>query len=422
MLRPLGDKPGRFVEEVLPELDRKKRKVYAFEANCGFQFDNAEAKGFLDSSFTVEIYMRLDNLESWRRVLDFKNRKSDNGCYIYQGKLNFFNFATGEKAPVKAGEYVHYVYSRDANTQMIRMYVDGESKIEFRDPDREGALDRDQVLNFFQDDLSVNHEASSGAVAFVRIYNQVMTPVFVRNSFRQIARSIDEPRRPAVRPSVPSPVTVQAPAPVTGPPSAEIYGRVYDSRSLKAPSQVEIVVRSLSSGSEESRYQVSGGEYRIKIRPAETYRVLAYSPGFETNISTVRAREAGTTLKMLISMKPENFSEPMAVIPFEVSNDSLSAEAMRRLDEIAVYLQSRPDLDIKIDGHTNNVGDFDKNVTLSKQRAEMVRSYLVTRSVSPGRITTQGYGPVRPLVMNTNDEARRMNRRVEVWAVPSSKR
>ncbi|WP_353717967.1 LamG-like jellyroll fold domain-containing protein [Dyadobacter sp. 676] len=140
-LKPLGQ-PGQIIKEQIPGSDYLSRSIYVFEKNSGLQFNNADTKGFLNKSFTVEIYFKLNELDSWKRVLDFKNRKSDYGTYIYNGKLNFYDFAVSEKAPVRANQYVHYVYSRDHETKTIKMYINGLSKVEFKDPGTEGQARR----------------------------------------------------------------------------------------------------------------------------------------------------------------------------------------------------------------------------------------------------------------------------------------
>lgn len=421
-LKPLGQE-GRYVQELLPELGTTKRTVYQFEANSGLQFDNSQAYGFLNGSFTIEIYFRLKELESWKRVLDFKNRKSDNGCYIYEGRLNFFNFATGEKAPVKPNEYVHYVFSRDAETHLIKMYVDGESKVEFQDPGDEAVLDPDQVLNFFQDDLIAKNEASPGAVALIRMYDRVMTPVFVRESFRQLARTIDAPpaRLPRAAPS-PAPesanleqIVVVAKAQA---PTVEVTGKVFNGRTLEIPVNVDVLVNRLNSDSVLARTRAVEGTYRFELPPSETYRITALSPGFEPKSITVTPGVNQGKVQTLMNMSEETYDKPIATLPFSQSDSSLTAAARNALDTLAGFLDRRPDLRIKLYGHTDNVGDFDKNLALSRQRTAIARAYLVGKGVAGNRIEEKGYGPSRPLASNNTETTRQLNRRVEVWAEP----
>ncbi|HEV7347021.1 OmpA family protein [Telluribacter sp.] len=419
-LRPLGEK-GKFVEESLPELGNSTRTVYQFETNNGLQFDNKAADGFLSRSFTVEIYFKLTSLDSWKRVLDFKNRKSDFGCYIHHGKLNFFNLATGEKAAVQPDEYVHYVYSRHAETGMVRMYVDGESKVEFKDTDKEGMLDSDQVLNFFYDDLVVNHEASAGSVALIRLYDEVMTPILVRKSFRELSRKLPTRSTTAKTTKVPAAPAVTTPVAGTIGTEAglvEVTGKVYDSRKMDFLGDVDVIVRPTNSDSIVARTKAINGEYRFRLPALETYRITATMPGYQAKSILVQPKAQGEPVKSLINMAPEFFDKPIATVPFVQSKDSLIAEARVRLDSVASFLRTRPDLKINLEGHTDNVGDFEKNLLLSWQRVLIVKNYLIEVGIDPNRIDGKGYGPTRPASHNNSEPSRQTNRRVEVWATP----
>ena len=415
---------GKYLEEVLPELGKQKRTVYQFEGNSGLQFNNQEGYDLLSGSYTVEMYFRLDELESWKRVLDFKNRKSDNGCYIYEGRLNFFNFATGEKAPVKPGEYVHYVFSRDAETHLIKMYVDGESKVEFIDPGDEAVLGPEQVLNFFQDDLVAKNEASPGAVALIRLYDRVMTPVFVKQSFQRLARSITESPRVAPPREVPPPkpegnildrVVVKAKPPL---PLVEVTGKVFNGRNLDRLLDVDVLVRRFNGDSIIARAKATDGTYRFNLRPLETYRITALSQGFESKSIIVTPQASQGEVKTLMNMREEKFDRPISTLPFSQSDSSLTSEARSALDTLTDYIKERKDLRFRLLGHTDNVGDFDKNISLSQQRAAIAQAYLMEKGIEADRMETRGYGPTRPLASNNSEDSRRLNRRVEVWAEP----
>lgn len=423
-LHVLGVK-GKYLEEVLPELGKNKRTVYQFEANSGLQFNNEEGHGLFNGSYTVEIYFRLDELESWKRVLDFKDRKSDNGCYIYEGRLNFFNFATGEKAPVKPGEYMHYVFSRDLETRTIKMYVDGESKVEFQDPGEEAILGPTQVLNFFQDDLKAPNEASPGAVAFIRLYDKVMTPVFVKQSFKRLAQTITKPRQ-TIAEAASSPPTgnnlerVVVTAKAT-PSSIVVTGKVFNGRNLVLPVKVEVVVRRLNADSVIARMQATNGAYRFELPPEETYKITAISPGFQDKSILVTPLAGVGEVKTLVNLREENYDKPIAVLPFVQSDSSLTPAARATLDSLTEFIQTRTDLNIRLLGHTDNVGDFDKNIALSQQRAAIVAAYLLDKGVPGSRISTQGYGPTRPMARNSSETNRQQNRRVEIWAKPAKR-
>jgi len=69
---------------------------------------------------------------------------------------------------------------------------------------------------------------------------------------------------------------------------------------------------------------------------------------------------------------------------------------------------------IEISGHTDDVGDDASNLTLSQQRAESVRNYLIKKGIAANRVVAKGYGETMPVTTGTSDEARQKNRRTEV--------
>ena len=69
---------------------------------------------------------------------------------------------------------------------------------------------------------------------------------------------------------------------------------------------------------------------------------------------------------------------------------------------------------IEIGGHTDDVGDEDKNQALSEKRANTVLQYLIKKGIDSKRLTAKGYGETKPVAYNTTAEGRQKNRRTEV--------
>ena len=85
------------------------------------------------------------------------------------------------------------------------------------------------------------------------------------------------------------------------------------------------------------------------------------------------------------------------------------------LAEVAKVLRDDPALRLRIEGHTDNVGGAAYNRDLSQRRADAVKNYLVSKfAIAPDRLTTQGFGPDRPVASNTTSQGRYKNRRVEL--------
>ncbi|MGX5856991.1 OmpA family protein [Dyadobacter jiangsuensis] len=416
-LKPLG-RPGQIVKEQIPGSDYLSRSIYVFEKNSGLQFNSGEAKGFLNKSFTVEVYFKLDSLDIWKRVLDFKNRKSDYGTYIYHGKLNFFNFAMSEKVAVRAKQWVHYVYSRDHETKVIRMYINGILKLDFKDPGTEGVLDADQVLNIFQDDLIAGNESSAGTVALVRIYDRVMTPVFVRRSYQSITKTFKEPVAQKEEPKEePKPVE-EKPEPTRNKNLAVVTGRVYDGRNLKPVNDAEVHVRKSANDSLVAHTKTVDGVYNVELPPHETYRITAHADGFQSKSVTVRTNNRFEEVKALMNMAPETHSTPLSTLYFSQGTEVLEDGALADLDSIVNYFQKRQDLRLVLKGHTDNTGSFEKNLELSNKRVETVKAYLIGKGIIATRIEGSGYGSAQPNQVNRTEATKKSNRRVEVWAEP----
>jgi OOP family OmpA-OmpF porin len=182
VLIPLGN-TGTFLLDTLNEISGKTKTVYRFEKNSGFQFNNTDAGNYFGETYTIELYFVFDNLSSWKRVVDWKNRTTDKGAYVFNGQLNFYNYIYSGEAPVVAGEYTYYVVTRDGASKALKIYTDAKVEIEFNDVDNEGVLSADNVLNFFQDDLMVGNEASSGAVAMLNIYNYALDTNTIKQKY-----------------------------------------------------------------------------------------------------------------------------------------------------------------------------------------------------------------------------------------------
>jgi len=102
-------------------------------------------------------------------------------------------------------------------------------------------------------------------------------------------------------------------------------------------------------------------------------------------------------------------------ILFDLDKATLKPESKPTLDEIAKLLTSKPDLKLKIVGHTDNQGGADYNLDLSRRRAASVVAALVSQyGIAADRLTTEGAGMTQPIASNDTEDGRARNRRVEL--------
>ena len=100
---------------------------------------------------------------------------------------------------------------------------------------------------------------------------------------------------------------------------------------------------------------------------------------------------------------------------FNTGESTIKPESAVALKNIAEYLNTHTEKNILIVGHTDNVGDFNANLKLSKDRAEAVINELVTKySVKTEQLKAYGNGSTAPVASNSTDEGKAKNRRVEI--------
>lgn len=99
-------------------------------------------------------------------------------------------------------------------------------------------------------------------------------------------------------------------------------------------------------------------------------------------------------------------------LEFDFAKSTLRSTSYPTLNRVADLLKSK-DFSLKLAGHTDNVGSDAANLKLSKDRAESVKSYLVSQGVNSSRVEAIGYGESQPIATNKTAKGRQDNRRVE---------
>lgn len=84
-----------------------------------------------------------------------------------------------------------------------------------------------------------------------------------------------------------------------------------------------------------------------------------------------------------------------------------------KLEEVATYLRRNPNVNVIVEGHTDERGSRAYNLSLGERRALAARAYLIGLGIDGSRLQTSSYGAERPAVMGHNEEAWRQNRRSE---------
>jgi outer membrane protein OmpA-like peptidoglycan-associated protein len=133
-----------------------------------------------------------------------------------------------------------------------------------------------------------------------------------------------------------------------------------------------------------------------------------------------KLKDARDTIAKIASVKDDERGMVITLqgeVLFKTGKFDLKPAAMAKLDQIADALKGK-EQPIVVYGYTDNVGTPDNNMVLSRNRAQVVRDYLVTKGVPQDLVTAQGKGPDDPLADNGSIEGRAQNRRVEIVVQP----
>jgi len=117
-----------------------------------------------------------------------------------------------------------------------------------------------------------------------------------------------------------------------------------------------------------------------------------------------------------MNMIGQKFTESKIVthgINFDIDKATIKPESMGTLNMITNILKNNPDVKFEIDGHTDNSGAAQHNLELSQQRADAVKTQLVSMGIDASRLTTKGFGDTKPISDNSTMEGKANNRRVE---------
>lgn len=194
-------------------------------------------------------------------------------------------------------------------------------------------------------------------------------------------------------------------------------GRQVSVKKDPRPSQEFVPVRIMVDGAHAKMFI---GEDRVANVPTASlgrsdkiyFFMEPRAPEKLTYISNIRIAAGGKDLYEAL-MKDGRVA--VNNIFFDTGSANIRAESAPVLTEIGKMMQEYSDLNLLIEGHTDDEGGFDMNMKLSSDRAAAVKEYLISNfGIVEDRLRTMGLGPTRAVAPNDSPEGRQQNRRVEL--------
>ncbi|WP_189577046.1 OmpA family protein [Marinobacter zhanjiangensis] len=160
---------------------------------------------------------------------------------------------------------------------------------------------------------------------------------------------------------------------------------------------------------------------RLAARTREADRARAEAESARSSqeaAAAMSAREAEELQRQIDLLEAEATERGLVLtlgdVLFATGSAEIQGGTNDNLEKLANFLDQYPDRKVLIEGHTDNVGSAGFNQTLSRQRAESVRRFLVDRGIDRSRLSVSGFGFERPVAGNDTSTGRQQNRRVEV--------
>ena len=166
------------------------------------------------------------------------------------------------------------------------------------------------------------------------------------------------------------------------------------------------------------------GVFKVSLVHGEDYGMHVSSQGYvfySDQFSLSEAVPYGrydlfVELQPLADVGARDDAKPIVLnnIQFEFGDSTLLESSVRELTLVLDMLMSRPDISIRVDGHTDDVGPEESNLALSEARARAVVAWLVDHGIADSRLSYRGFGESAPVASNEIAEGRRKNRRTDL--------
>ena len=203
------------------------------------------------------------------------------------------------------------------------------------------------------------------------------------------------------------------------PKDAKVEGTIVDMKTQQPQNNELIVFRSEKNNNEYQAISDGGGKFSTQLPAGDKYDIyiMGFKDSVSQNVLEIPALKPNSFFKS--SFKVNLQFEPSKTfvldnVEFDFGKATLRASSYTTLDDLAEYLNRKPNERIEIGGHTDNIGSDEKNMVLSLERAKSIVAYLSAKGIDNNRLVAKGYGAEEPIEENDTEEGRQKNRRTEV--------
>ena len=197
-------------------------------------------------------------------------------------------------------------------------------------------------------------------------------------------------------------------------------GILISSISAEPVPDVTIIYKKLPYESEMGQLTTnSEGKFTAYLRANEKYSLLIENEGYLKHsdiIDPMEGAKADFTNERIFHLSIGGVGSVMKLdnLKFAQGAANIVESSYIELDNLAEMLKESPNLTIRLEGHTDYVGNPTANINLSQLRVDAVKKYLVDKGADANKIDTKAFGGSQPLIRSSSSSERAKNRRVEV--------
>lgn len=160
----------------------------------------------------------------------------------------------------------------------------------------------------------------------------------------------------------------------------------------------------------------AAGKCELLLPKGDTYLISYLSFVEEKDYSEIAVPDEPGIMEATLGVQLESNRKEMYEldIRFETGSSVIRSESFPMLNRLASQMKLKPTVLISLAGHTDSEGEEAANLTLSRARAEAIKTFLLQKGITASRIKTEGFGESKPIADNGSAEGRARNRRTEV--------
>ncbi len=198
-----------------------------------------------------------------------------------------------------------------------------------------------------------------------------------------------------------------------------IIGRVLNRKTGDLMQNVSVRYGAMEENELPATITSANGAFRLKMPKGVPFVLTPAKPSYWGETDTLFLRRdhyyfQEHYIDLYLDPAEVNTRIPLEAIFFQQSKAIILESSYPELNRLFTVLTDNPNLQIRIEGHTDNIGKAEDLFRLSEERAAAIRDFLIQKGIAAHRLDIVGHGPKYPLTDNSSDAQRQKNRRVEI--------